>query len=296
MSKSAPSRMKKDDLVAELLEYGYTHDDLMKMKRRRLAQLVSENRQGRVAADAMATATASEEPDDTGPTAKGESNMALEPAADGNVGDGPELPEMTAPGWAQYVLGQFADDELDEQNPRVEGLRRVAELLLGEIVEEECDLIQCPDPANGMRASVKARITFLKDGLTKAFTGLADAGPDNCTDEFGRFPVAMAETRAKGRAFRAALRLRRVVAAEEVAGMPLDGESLDEQAVQVGQVNIISMLAERQKVAIPALLKHLGIEKGNVKKLTRAEGLLVAKTLNEMRESGEVPEGLRRKD
>ena len=72
MSKSAPSRMKKDDLVAELLEYGYTHDDLMKPKRRRLAQLVAENRQGRVAADAMATATASEEPDDTAPTAKGE--------------------------------------------------------------------------------------------------------------------------------------------------------------------------------------------------------------------------------
>jgi len=135
-----------------------------------------------------------------------------------------------------------------------------------------------------------------QDVWGKTFTGLADASPDNCTDEFGRFPVAMAETRAKGRAFRAALRLRRVVAAEEVAGMPLDGESLDEQAIQVGQVNIISMLAERQKVSIPALLKHLGIEKGDLRKLTRAEGLFVAKNLNEMRESGEVPEGLRRKD
>ena len=296
MSKSAPSRMKKDDLVAELLEYGYTHDDLMKAKRRRLAQLVTENRQGRVATDAMATATASEEPDGTAPTAKGDSNTALEPAASGDADDERDPPEITAAGWAQYVLGQFADDELDEQNPRVEGLRRVAELLLGEIVEEECDLIQCPDPANGMRASVKARITFARDGLSKTFTGLADAGPDNCTDEFGRFPVAMAETRAKGRAFRAALRLRRVVAAEEVAGMLLDGESLDEQAIQVGQVNIISMLAERQKVAIPALLKHLGIDKGDLRKLTRSEGMLVAKTLNEMRENGEMPEGLRRKE
>ena len=294
MSKSAPSRMKKSDLVAELLDYGYTHDDLMKTKRRRLAQLVAENRQGHAAAEAMATATASEEPDGTGPTAKGESNTAPEPAADGSADDGPEPPEMTAPDWAQYVLGQFAADELDEQNPRVEGLRRVAELLLGEIVEEECDLIQCPDPANGMRASVKARITFLKDGLTKTFTGLADAGPDNCTDEFGRFPVAMAETRAKGRAFRAALRLRRVVAAEEVAGMPLDGESLDEQAIQVGQVNIITMLAERQKVGVPALLKHLGIEKADLKKLTRAEGLLVARMLNEMRHSGAMLEELKR--
>ena len=43
MSKSAPSRMKEDDLVAELLEYGYTHDDLMKVKRPRLAKLVAEN-------------------------------------------------------------------------------------------------------------------------------------------------------------------------------------------------------------------------------------------------------------
>ena len=149
MSKSAPSRMKKDDLVAELLEYGYTHDDLMKTKRRRLAQLVAENRQGRVAAEVMATATASEEPDDTGSTAKSKSNTALEPAADRDAGDGPEPPEMTEPGWAQYVLGQFADDELEEQNPRVEGLRRVAELLLGEIVEEECDLVQAPTRPTG---------------------------------------------------------------------------------------------------------------------------------------------------
>ena len=71
---------------------------------------------------------------------------------------------------------------------------------------------------------------------------------------------------------------------------------VDRSRLGIGQVNIISMLAERQKVAIPSLLTHLGIEKADLRKLTRAEGLLVAKTLNEMRENGEVPKGLRRKD
>lgn len=291
MSKSPPSRMKKHELVAELLEYGYTHDDLMKVKRPRLAKLVAENRRGAAAGHAMATAEESDEGASLSP-----GGAASESGSDSQPDDRRHVPEMTDPGWAQFVLGQFADDELDERNPRVEGLRRVAELLLGEIVEEECDLIQAPCAENGMRASAKARVTFHKDGLSKTFTGLADAGPDNCTDEFGRFPVAMAETRAKGRAFRAALRLRRVVAAEEVAGMLLDGESLDNHAIQVGQVNIISMLAERQKISIPALLKHVGIEEGDLKKLTRAEGLLVAKSLNDLREGGAIPEGLERND
>ncbi len=47
---------------------------------------------------------------------------------------------------------------------------------------------------------------------------------------------------------------------------------------------------------MPALLKHLEIEKGDLRKVPRGEGLLGAKTLNEMRENGEVPKGLRHKD
>ncbi len=113
--------------------------------------------------------------------------------------------------------------------------------------------------------------TFSRGHLRAGFVAGGDL-PDNCTDEFGRFPVAMAETRAKGRAFRAALRLRRVVAAEAAAGIPLDGERLDEQAIQVGQVNIISVLAERQDVSIPALLKPFGDREGRPQEADTGRG------------------------
>jgi len=56
------------------------------------------------------------------------------------------------------------------------------------------------------------------------------------------------------------------------------------------------MLPERQKVAILALLTHLGIKKDRLKNRTRAQGQPAPRTLNKMRESGVVPERLRRKD
>ena len=99
-----------------------------------------------------------------------------------------------------------------------------------------------------MRASVKARITFLKEGLTKTFTGLADAGPDNCTDEFGRFPVAMAETRAKGRVLSVGMRSR-----DFGRGEARSGRIADPSGVQsAGNQRAVWGSASRGSVVLPA--------------------------------------------
>ena len=45
-----------------------------------------------------------------------------------------DTPLMTSPEWSEYVLGLFEDKELIDGNPLVAGLRRVAELVLGQIV------------------------------------------------------------------------------------------------------------------------------------------------------------------
>lgn len=256
--QTSPTRMTKQALVLELLRAGQTGEDVQKKTRGELIDQVRDLRE------------------ETG--AKARTDAAASPDA----------PEITDPTWPAFVLKHFVDDELEGKNPRLEGLRRVAELLLGSIAEEDCKLVQAPSPENGMRAAVKAKIVFrsqTEGGLNRIFTGLGGAGPDNCTDEFGRFPVAMAETRAKGRAFRSALRLRRVVAAEEVAGAPSNPDVADDQAIHVGQVSVLALLAERQKISLPALLAKMGIDKTDLRQLTRGEGIAVAKAINDLRMS-----------
>lgn len=135
-----------------------------------------------------------------------------------------DRPTPSSPEWTQYVLGKFMDDEVDGENPRVEGLRRVSESLIGPILKEDCELIQPPRHDNGMTACVKAIITFYDMELQRevSYAALADAHEGNIfrseQTDYTIYLTSMADTRAKGRAFRNALKLRRVVAAEEIGG------------------------------------------------------------------------------
>ena len=45
-----------------------------------------------------------------------------------------ESPSTTDPGWNDYVMSKFTEKELYDGNPLVNGLRRVAELVIGPIV------------------------------------------------------------------------------------------------------------------------------------------------------------------
>lgn len=85
-----------------------------------------------------------------------------------------------------------------------------------------------------------------------------------------------------------------MLAAEEVNGtVPLAGGQSAE-AINKGQVSIIQILADRLRVSIPALLKHLEIGKTDLNTLTGTEALLVVKNLNSLQETGHVPASLLR--
>jgi len=205
-------------------------------------------------------------------------------------------PVPTDAGWVQYVLSLFLDDELDNSNPRMEALRRVSELLIGEIVEERSELISAPTPENGDRACSKASILF-NNGQT--FEALADACPSNCQKEFAMYPVAMADTRAKGRAYRAALRLKRVVSAEEI-GISSDQEENINKNIATGQITAIRLLEECSNISIKKLLDDLEISctiKDGVvdlKSLKYSEALITLNRLNSIRQENYVPEKLKR--
>src|SRR5690606_24178610 len=95
-----------------------------------------------------------------------------------------EVPSPHDEKWQDYVLGHFFPDEMENGNPRVEGLRRVASQLVGPITEEGCDLVSSPSEANGHRACAKAWVVFDTTMGNVRYESLADAGPDNTPGEF----------------------------------------------------------------------------------------------------------------
>jgi len=214
-----------------------------------------------------------------------------------------EDPKPSDPDWTQFVLGHFQDDEQDEGNPRVEGLRRVAEALIGPIVHEDCELIQAPSHENGMTACAKASITFFDVSLNRevTYSALADANDGNIfakgETDFTVYLTAMADTRAKGRAFRAALKLRRVVAAEEV-GRGINLIAQDTSSISSGaQIAFATMLSGRMGVNLTEIVDTLEFkhEKKNgvvqLATLSHDDMLALLKKLNELNAEGLKEDG-----
>ena len=124
-----------------------------------------------------------------------------------------ESPSTTDPGWNDYVMSKFTEKELYDGNPLVNGLRRVAELVIGPIVYSGPTQVFPPqrDDHHG-RATVVFTVEF-ENGMR--YSEVADCWEGNTDDMFCAYAIATASTRAEGRALRKALRIR-AVAAEEM--------------------------------------------------------------------------------
>lgn len=295
----SPSKMSKQELQHALLALGYTNQQLLDdqgkgMKRTELLEKIQSHQQGEEGLNILSTI---EESDDVGikvePDTKDDENQD---DIDESELESDELdpPTPNDPGWTQYVLGKFMEDEVDGKNPRVEGLRRVAGELVGELIEEGCDLVAAPTEENRFRACVKAWAIFITpEGKQKRFEALADANSDNCSEDYATFLVAMADTRAKGRVFRNALCLRRVVSAEEVSKtMAMAADVQKGGEIHTGQISIIRLISDRHGFKISEVLDNLCIKYElneqtgdvNLQSLSYEDALATAKSMREMKE------------
>lgn len=273
-----PSRLSKEELIKLLIEKGFPETHVRALKRPQLLELFNEDNEqeeeetkGEEALEALDEIDVEEDTCanvvDT-PSSDDEKTVnAVERDWDdaGKQVEENETEEEMDPSherWTQYVLGKLRSDEMEGKNPRVEGLRRVSEEVLGDIIEEGCDLVASPTIDNEMRASVKAWVVFRdNEGTTKRFEALADAYQGNCTSVFVFYLVAMADTRAKGRCYRNALKLKKVLAAEEIdpALAACQGED-NKQPIDPTQITGIRVVAERLGISIEKHLIALGIE------------------------------------
>ena len=127
-------------------------------------------------------------------------------------------PSVGSAEWDSYVMSQFQNNELIDGNPICAGLRRVTELVLGDIVSSGPVQVFPANDENGPgRATVVFKVVIeCFDGKMREYSEVADVWHGNTDDLFCAHPVATASTRAEGRALRKALKLR-VLAAEELA-------------------------------------------------------------------------------
>lgn len=179
--------------------------------------------------------------------------------------DTPTINDIT---WTDHVLELLSDDEKIKGNPTTDGLRRVFEIALDcTIIESTSEICQSPEPENGNRATVMHSLSYvlnnksLDDSIKKrTVNGSADVYWGNCDKIFRNHPVAVAETRAEGRALRRALRLRKVVAAEEIAEEveDLDGNTVNK--ITNNQINFIDVMSKRLNINVTKLLSQENLD------------------------------------
>jgi hypothetical protein len=192
--------------------------------------------------------------------------------------------------WNDYVLGLLSEDEKISGNPTTDGLRRIFEIVLDcRLISSTSSVVQSPSPDNEKRATVVHSLTYRLNPSspdpecinTLTVDGSADVYWGNCDKVYRNHPVAVAETRAEGRALRRALRLRKVVAAEELATNIEDDPTGDTvNKISNTQINFIDVMSKRLDINTKELIKDLGYDNKNIKNLMHNEAVSIIRELS----------------
>lgn len=177
----------------------------------------------------------------------------------------PNIPEYGSVPWNDYVMKQFEPYELIDGNPNCAALRRVAELLLGEIIDSGPIREHAATDVNGPgRATVVFSVTFdwYNSGKYKTFREVADCWHGNTDDLFCAHPISTASTRAEGRALRKALKVR-CLAAEELATKK-DVAAIVRQSISVpkavtGEISTNDKISDQQLNFLDSRCKAMNI-------------------------------------
>lgn len=196
--------------------------------------------------------------------------------------------------WTDYVLSLLTDDEKISGNPTTDGLRRVFEIALNcRVLSSSTNVVQSPSPENEKRATVVHSIMYRLNPETPdpenlntlVVEGAADVYWGNCDKIYRNHPVAVAETRAEGRALRRGLRLRKVVAAEEIAKEIEDHpDGLNTNKISPNQINFIDVISKRININVKSLLSKLGIENSNVYDISHDNAVSTLRELSKLQQ------------
>ena len=206
--------------------------------------------------------------------------------------------------WTDYVLSLLSDDEKIMGNPTTDGLRRIFEIALNcVVVESTSNVMQTPDINNEKRATVVHTIGYIinhpdrnEDPMLlnmRTVSGAADVYWGNCDKIFRNHPVAVAETRAEGRALRRALKLRKVVAAEELAKDIEDHPDHDTiTKITNNQLNFMDVLAKRLDINMIKLINKLALSSDNIYNISYTDAVNIVTQLTQYQQQNNVSEDI----
>lgn len=198
-------------------------------------------------------------------------------------------------GWTDYVLGLLSDDEKISGNPTTDGLRRIFEIAMNcKVLVSSSNVVQTPDPNNEKRATVVHTIIYhLNDTSpdtshlnTITVDGAADVYWGNCDKIYRNHPVAVAETRAEGRALRRALKLRKVVAAEELAKEIDDNPDHNSVSkISNNQINFIDVMAQRLNINVVKLFSNNQLPVDNIYTISHDDAVNIIRLLSKYQQN-----------
>jgi hypothetical protein len=283
-----------DDLREKLIDLGLTPDEAEAIKgKSNLISKIEELTVGHETSDMFEEATVEEDVAGFGSVAFEGDEVGVKLSDVKPIKVDVDRPEMSDPAWSAYVLSHLEENEKIKGHPKADSLRRLAELLLGPIVEVDTQVPQCPSIENGGRATVivKIYISNTHDDHTYCASGAADVFPGNTEQLFAKFPVATAETRAEGRAYRKLLRLINVVTAEELVD---ENEIFDpSDRIDAAQLALIKQMCSPSKldVNVEKLLEQHDIKVENIDRVSRSKAQEICKEISSFQELG-VPDEL----
>jgi len=136
---------------------------------------------------------------------------------------------------------------------------------VGVIVKSNTEICQTPSPQNERRATVVVHIGILPayipyDDLLE-YSGAADVYIGNSAHPFCNHPVATAETKGEGRAYKKALKIK-VSTYEEMNGPGLDdivftNDILTNGLIKQDQINFIDMLCKRLNIDVQKITQSI---------------------------------------
>jgi hypothetical protein len=202
--------------------------------------------------------------------------------------------------WTDHVLSLLNEDEKISGNPTTDGLRRIFEKVLNcTVIEAKPQVIQSPDLANERRATVVYSMVYVLNDESlpevlkqRSVSAAADVYWGNCDKVFRNHPVAVAETRAEGRALRKALKLRKVVTADEIAKEVVDHDSDTNNTINSSQLNFFDVFGKRLNINIKKLLDNLAINNSNIYHISYDDAVKTITTLSSYQQNNNIPQDL----
>lgn len=177
-------------------------------------------------------------------------------------------PLMTDPKWSDYFISFLQPNERvkneSREAPTCDGLRRVFELLVGEIISSVGTVRDCPNNANMQRAVVEYRLQYKPHGCdyTKTVGDGADISPFNAKAPYKDYPVATAMTTAESRCLKKAAKLVKVLTADELIEADESIRSISTDIAisasnaNVTQVTVIKNLVNKAGIDMNKMFKY----------------------------------------